>query len=441
MRFQHEAGVTGGDASSVRIGWLSAVRGFDRNVYLLFAVGGLLGFTYWGITYLLTNLFVLRLGFGTQVVGNLNALNYALHMAVSVPAGLIGVRFGTRRSMICGGVLALVGWGITPAAAFFPPGQALPVLIASRVLGSVGGALFLVNSNPALISAAKPGSGTYAFAVNGTIVSLTSFLGSICGGLLPQLFSTFGGWSQASPLPYGCSLWVAVAALVPALAALALFREPGRRSGKTAAALAPLPLGLIAVIFLVRFLRELGYGSVLNFLTLYLDAGLGMQTSLIGVLVSVSSIAAIVFTPLMPFLAGRTGTGGASLAGLVVMAVSALPLALTSHWAAAALGWAGMTAANSINEAAMQVYILEIVSPRWRSLMSGAANMATTLGLASSATAGGYLIPALGYGRLFGIGAALLFASSLAFAGHLLAAARKGRGSGGVGEPVGSVSR
>jgi MFS family permease len=405
-------------------GWRKAIAGFDRNVYLLLAVGGLLGFTYWGITYLLTNLFVLRLGFGTQVVGNLNALNYLLLMVASLPAGLAGVRFGARRSMLWGGILALLGWGLAPAAAFVPQPWVLPILIASRVLGSVGGALFLVNSNPALMGAAGPESSTYAFALNGTVISATSFAGSICGGLLPQLFGWAARRGPASAVPYGLSLWTAVLLLAPALAALAIFREPGKGGKESVLRLSPLPLGLIAIITLVRYLRELGYGGVLTFFTVYLDTGLGLPTSLIGLLVSAASTASIVFTPLMPLLARRTGTGFASLAGLVVMGVSVLPMALSSHWAAAAVGWAGMTAANSINEAAMQVYILQIVAPEWRALMSGAANMATTLGLASSATAGGYIIPSGGYGRLFGISAGLLLASSIVFAGHLASMAR-----------------
>jgi hypothetical protein len=56
-----------------KVGWLRAIRGFRRNAYLLFITAGILGFTYWGITYLLTNLFIVRLGYGTEVVGNLNA--------------------------------------------------------------------------------------------------------------------------------------------------------------------------------------------------------------------------------------------------------------------------------------------------------------------------------------------------------------------------------
>jgi MFS family permease len=402
-----------------RVSWVDAIRRFDRNICLLFIVGGLLGFTYSGISDLLTNLFVLRLGYGTEVVGNLNFLNYILLMAASIPAGAVGVRFGIRRAMIAGGALALLGWGLAPLSAFLSPARGMEILVASRILGAIGGALFLVNSNPALMGAAEPGSGIYAFAFNGTIVSLASFLGTISGGLLPQLFSSLTARSLSTSIPYGLSLWTAVVVLMPGLAALFFFRERSAGKEKGESLIVRFPLGLISLIALVRFLREMGYGGVSNFFNVYLDAGLGLPTTIIGVLKSVSLIAAVVFTPLMPVIARRVGTGRASLIGILLMAAGVVPIAVFSHWAAATAGWGGMAAANSINEAAMQVYILQIVAPRWRPLMAGAANMATTLGLGCSALAGGYLIRSAGYQRMFMMSAGFLLASGAVFAGHL----------------------
>jgi MFS family permease len=407
--------------------WLRAIRGFDRNAYLLIFTGGVLGFTYWGITYLLTNLFVSRLGYGTTVVGNLNALFYILHMAASVPAGAVGMRLGSRRSMIIGGVVALAGWAIAPTASLLlSPNARMGALVASRVVSAVGGALFIVNANPALMGAVEPASSTYAFAFNGAAVSLMAFLGSVCGGFLPSVFARRAAESLASAVPYAYALWAAVIMLVPGIAALVFFKE----TGKGAAAIADrspgrAPLAVIAVIAGVRFMRECGYGGVLNIFNIYLDGALRFPTSLIGVFLSVSSIASIVFTPLMPIAARRWGTGRTSLAGLAVMGLSVIPIALSTHWVSAALGWAGMTAANSINEAAMQVYILSIVAPRWRALMSGAANMATTLGLAVSASGGGYLIGSVGFSGLFGISAGFLLASSAVFAAHLATSGRR----------------
>ena len=407
--------------ADTRTTWTGAFRGFGRNAYLLFIAAGVLGFVYWGITYLLTNLYVSRLGYGTDVVGNLNALFYLLHMVLSVPAGALGMRLGGRRSLLLGGALAIAGWAIAPAASFILyPSRRITALIASRVIGSAGGALFIVNAGPALMGAVEPRASTYAFAFNGTVVSLTTFLGSICGGFLPPLFSALAAKSLASSIPYAYALWTGVLVLAPAMVAVFFFRDTDR-AAETAPghARGGAPVAVILVIAGVRFLRECGYGGVLNFFNVYLDSTLRLSTSLIGILVSLSSIASIIFTPLMPLVARRWGTGPTSLAGLLVMGASVLLIGFTGHWLSAAIGWAGMTAANTINETAMQVYILGIVAPPWRALMSGAANAATTLGLAFSSFAGGYLIGALGYAALFGISAAFVFASTAAFAAHL----------------------
>ncbi len=403
--------------------WPGAVGRFDRNAYLLFITAGLLGFTYWGITYLLTNLYVLRLGYDTEVVGNLNFLFYLLVTVFSVPAGALGMWTGCRRAMILGGILALVGWAIGPAAIFtLAPRARIAALVASRVISALGGAIFIVNSTPALMGAVEPAASTYAFAFNGTVISITTFVGSLCGGLLPNLFSAITHSSLSSSIPYGLALWAAVVVLAPGLILLGFFRETGKGVPRVDRRVAArLPVALIVVIALVRFLREYGYGGVLTFFNVYLDTSLRLPTASIGILVSIAAIASVVCTPLMPLVARRWGTGGTSLAGLLAMGVAIIPLALVKSWPPAAIGWAGMTAANSLGEAAMQVYILDIVAGRWRAVMSGAANMASTLGLAASALGGGYLIRAAGFRAVFLLSAGLLFASAASFAAHLRA--------------------
>jgi MFS family permease len=413
--------------TDARTDWLRAIRGFDRNAYLLFFAAGVLGFSYIGITSLLTNLFVSRLGYGTEVVGNLNALFFMLHMAFSVPAGALGMRLGSRNAMLLGGLLAFAGWAVAPVATFLLyPGARMSVLVTSRVISSLGGALFIVNANPALMQAVEPASSTYAFAFNAMVVSLMTFLGNLFGGILPTFL--LGNALFSSARPFGYALWIGVLVLVPGLVAIGVFRETGRGTPPVSNAIAQrAPIAILAVIAAVRFLRECGFGGVANFFNIYLDSTMRLPTALIGLLISVSSIASILFTPLMPMVARRWGTGRTSFASLVVMGFSVVVIALSTSWLPAAIGWAGMTAANSINEAAMQVYILGIVAPQWRALMSGAANMATTLGLAISASAGGYLVGRAGYQALFGISAGFIFASSAAFLGHLLARRVRGR--------------
>ncbi|HUJ76148.1 MAG TPA: MFS transporter, partial [bacterium] len=304
---------------------------------------------------------------------------------------------------------------------FIPSGSAqILMLVVSRVLSAIGAAVFIVNSNPALMGAVEPGASTYAFAFNGTMISLMTFVGSLCGGLLPNLFSALTHLRLSSSIPYGLALWSAVVILAPGLVLLALFRETGKgKAPEDSRAASRVPLALIAVIVVVRFLRECGYGGVITFFNVYLDTSLHLPTTSIGLLVSVSAVAAIVCTPLMPIIARRWGPGRTSLAGMIAMALSILPLAMVKSWQPATFGWAGMTAANSLNEAAMQVFMLNIVATRYRALMSGAANMASTLGLAASALWGGYLIRGAGFRAIFLLSAGLLFVSAGTFAGLL----------------------
>ncbi|HUI70930.1 MAG TPA: MFS transporter, partial [Spirochaetia bacterium] len=206
----------------------------------------------------------------------------------------------------------------------------------------------------------------------------------------------------------------------PGLVFLFLFRETGKGERKIDDEVrSRIPLALIAVVVIVRFLRECGYGGVITFFNVYLDTAFHLPTTSIGLLVSVAAIASIVCTPVMPIIARKWGAGLTSFVGLIAMGIAVLPLAIVKSWQPASVGWAGMTAANSLNEAAMQVFILDIIAPRYRALMSGAANMASTLGLAASALWGGYLIRSAGFRAVFLLSAGLLFVSAGCFGGLL----------------------
>ena len=127
--------------------WLRAVSAFDRNAYLLFISARLLGFTYWRITYLLTNLFLVRLWFGTVMVGNLSFLFYLLVTVFSVSAGALGMALCRGRAMFTGRALALIGWAVAPAVIFIPGRLAcISILVCSGAISAIGGALTASNS-------------------------------------------------------------------------------------------------------------------------------------------------------------------------------------------------------------------------------------------------------------------------------------------------------
>ena len=82
--------------------YLQAIRRFNRNTWLLLIAVATTGFGYIGIYIMLFNLYLLRLGFGPDFVGTINAAAQLSSALFSLPAGALGQRWGTRRMSILG---------------------------------------------------------------------------------------------------------------------------------------------------------------------------------------------------------------------------------------------------------------------------------------------------------------------------------------------------
>ena len=96
--------------------YLRTLRLFNRDVRLYMVTLGLIGFSYFGITSVLLNLYLLRLGYGTEFIGLVNGIVAVGFAGFSLPAGIIGGRWGTRRAMIAGVSLIVTAFALLPAA-------------------------------------------------------------------------------------------------------------------------------------------------------------------------------------------------------------------------------------------------------------------------------------------------------------------------------------
>jgi len=99
---------------------------------------------------------------------------------------------------------------------------------------------------------------------------------------------------------------------------------------------------------------------------------------------------------------------------MLAMALSLLPVALLPHWAAAGVGFIGMSVLFSITGPTISVFSQQLVAPRWRALMMGIAGLTMGLGYGGAALAGGYVIASLGYVALFLCGALSMLGSAVA---------------------------
>ena len=441
--------------------YLTALRLFSRNAWLLLISSGLAGFSYTGIYFLLANLFLLRLGYGEGFIGIFVATGALSFAVFSVPAGLAGRRWGTRPAMIAGYALLASGIGLVCLGGVAPPAVRPLWLIGSCVVRELGNAFYMVNANPFLMACTTREERPHVFSMRGAITPLAGFAGSLTGGVGPHLTARVLGLSLQDELCYIVPILLATLALVPGLLVLVATRREERRpdfavpaeeahadledlraggapGGEELLAMTELeeeektpaepvrvsvppdgpsgaPYGPIAVMSLVGLLYIASTAGATSFFNVYMDTVLHASTARIGDLVAIGQLLACPVALSLAAVAGRWGYDRVFVVATLGMALSLVPLALVPTWSAAGAGIIGVTALGALAFPSITVYIQHLVARPWRPVISGTYMMCVALGWTAIAAAGGFLIFYRGYSFLFLLCAAFTATGSVIF--------------------------
>jgi MFS family permease len=375
-----------------------------------------------GIYSVLLNLFLLRLDYGPEQIGLINAAGTLTFGLACLPAGVIGARWGSRPSMLLGLALMAAGSLLLPLADMLPPAWRLAWLLVQVSVLYLGLALYFVNTAPFVMEAIRPEQRTHIFSLQTALLALAAFLGSLIGGFLPPLIAALLALAPASPAPYRYALLVAGLAVLPAMLALH-FARPAAVPRPVAALpppTAPPPIaraliGLLAMIAIVRVLQVSGLAATTTFFNVYLDSELLVSTAQIGLLLALGRLLGIPAALATGPLTARYGNRGVVIGASIGTALSILPIALIPHWGAAGLSLIGVLGLSGIRYPASIVYFLELVPPAQRATVSGLTEMAAGLCFTAMTFGGGYMIAAFGYRSLFLLGAVLTGMSALVF--------------------------
>ena len=392
---------------------------FNRNIRLFLSAWALIAFAYFGIQGVLFNLYLLRLGIDTQFIGSLIAAGQIVWALAALPAGMIGRRFGLRSALIIGSILNMFGNGFLLLLEWLPGSILVAGLYFAWIVAWLGAALLTVNSIPFLLHASTAEERNHAFAAQGAVIALFGFVGSLVAGFLPGIFSTWSGYSLEQPAPYWYPLW-----LVPLAHLLCILvwvkAQPVnlvKESGPVESA--PVPLGLFILLGCIVFLQTAGEGSVRAFFNIYLDKALHMPTAQIGVIFGVGQLLPVFVSLIVPNLLTRWGAPRVLALTSLGAGLVSLPLALFQHWIPATFGFVGLLSMLAINAPSRSIFSQEIVLPHWRTTTSAIATIGIGFGWASTALAGGYLIPRVGFSGLFWIGALLAFVAAILLWGFI----------------------
>ncbi|HJP29278.1 MAG: MFS transporter [Candidatus Latescibacteria bacterium] len=425
-------------------GYRTAWPLFSRDARLFLLSATLAGFSYSGIYFLLANLFLVRLDYDEQFIGVFvatGALSFALS---SLPAGVVGRRWGSRRAMTAGYAVLACGLALVSLAPLMQEPWRARWLIATCALRELGNAFYMVNANPFLMEATAQRERGHVFSSRGAVVPLAGFVGTLLGGVLPARVAGWTGRSTEDPMTYLLPLLLGGVLLLPGLLALLSTRGPEAEDPSPRAAPADSldpcevaetprpprpqvtegPIAAILIMSLVGSLYICAMAASMSFFNLYMDRDLAVSTSRIGTIIACGQLLAVPVALTMAALARRIGyaaTFGFAAAGV---ALCALPMGLLPLWWAAGAGAIGITVMAGLAFPAITVYQQELVEPDWRPIMSGAYMMALALSWTVMASAGGYLIKAEGYRFLFLLGAGLTTVGVVVFTLYAVRRAR-----------------
>lgn len=404
------------------------IRSFGRDAQLLLLGVAVVGFALDGTIAVLLNLYLLRLGYGPEFVGVVNSGGLLAFALCSLPAGMVGSRWGSRRAMMVGYAIGMLGGMVLSLAELLPTAAQATVLVGSYMVIMLGMSLVFVNMGPFLMAITSPEQRSHAFAVQSALLSLAAFGGSLLAGFLPEWLAVGLGVPLDEPVTYRYPLLGAALLLGIGLLLLGQTERLTRQQRKATAAMVSPGVGqtavsplthtlllILAATALIRFLQVAGVGTMFTFFNVYYDEALGLPTATIGIITALGRLLAVPAALSTSLLAGRWGNGRLILFASLLTSAFMLPLALVPNWLIGGFGYVGAMAFTSMRFPAFVVYSLELVPESRRATLNGVNEMAAGLSFSLMALSGGYLVASFGYRELFLLGAAITAVGTLIF--------------------------
>ena len=392
------------------------LREFNRNVRLFFAFGTSInaGMALFSLLY---NLYLLRLSYQEDFIGQVASMAPLATGLLALPTGILSDRLGRRPFLIASGLLLAVSqvglcWTTSPGS-----------LLAFSFVGGVAMAFVWVNHVPFLSDNAHPARRAEALAIWSALQIIVRMLLSLIGGFMPGVMGYFLGLSTEAPAPFryalllgaACSL-IAVVPLLYASGQTRRERAPAPRRSPDEDRPAVTPWRVFAAITALSGTRGFSMGLTYPFFNVFFEAELGIGPVAIGAIFFLSQLAGLPATFAAPTLVRRFGptltilparTVGGSALGIMGAFIS-LPLAVPMFLL--------VRIGEVIDNPSDQHFSTQVLPRRYWARIQGLRVCGFQLLNFLGSLLGGTLILDYGYGAAFGLACAARIASGLIMA-------------------------
>jgi len=382
------------------------LRDYNDNVRRFFLFGIPL-FSGMMIQSLLYNLYLTRLGFQEDFIGQMAGLAPLASGLLAVPTGIISDRVGRKPFLLATAVIMAV----TQVGLCTVTDRAM-LLVLSFVAGT-SGAFIWVNHVPFLSENAAPERRAQAIAIWMSIQVITRMVMSLVAGSLPDLMGRLTDTSSAEAEPFRYALYVGSAlclvAMLPLIGVHAKSRDRGIEQDNPAA----FPLRIFVAFGATSVCRGASMGFSFPFFNVFFQQALGLSTPMIGLIFFLSLVAAVPSTVLAPAMVRRLGPIRTVVPTRIIGSFALVLLGFSDNLA---LGFACfLTAAivEAITTPTEMTYATQIVPSRYWARMQSLRVTGFQIPAGLASLAAGFLIVEYGYWATFALAGALRLVSAL----------------------------
>lgn len=391
------------------------LREFNRNVRLFFGYGiainaGMALFT------LLYNLYLLRLSYQEDFIGQVAGMAPLATGLFALPIGMLSDRLGRRPFLMVSSLLLAVSQlGMCLSS------EPLPLLVFS-FLGGIATGCIWVNHVPFLSDNAHPTRRAEALALWSALQVVVRMLWSLVGGFMPGAMGHLLDLSTDLPDPFRYALLLG--ALCSLVSFLPLLRMPAR-AGHHQHAIDENPQQnsggswhLFAIIAALSGTRSFALGLTYPFFNVFFEEELDVGAAAIGTIFFLSQLAGLPATFSTPWLVRRFGptltilpvrTGGGLALGFMGLFIN-LPVAVS--------GFLISRAAEVVDNPVDQHFSTQVLPRQYWARIQGFRVCGFQLCNFVGSVLGGVFIIEYGYWAAFGLAGAARVASGLIMASY-----------------------
>ena len=196
------------------------LRDFNRNVRSFFYYGVLIN-AGMALFQLLYNLYLLRLSYQEDFIGQVASMAPLATAILALPVGILSDRIGRKPFLIASGLLLAVSQlGLVLA-------ESPTALLALSFIGGVGSAFIWVNHVAFLSDNAHPSRRAEALVIWTALQVVIRMLLSLGGGFMPGIMGYFLGTSTELPETFRYALFLGAACSLGAVLPLLRIQQPG----------------------------------------------------------------------------------------------------------------------------------------------------------------------------------------------------------------------